>query len=536
MSEFFDEQEAAVLSELKIDLPNLFNLQFWINRFIDKLIGAIRRTIETGLTAGNLRIGEPLTAEEIANIPVEYAVIARQVSRSELVNTETSNQVTSLVISMLEENATLDEIKREMRKLFAGYRRFRVDRIARTVVVGAFEAGTLESWRAAGIDKKGWLSTQDGRVRPTHDEAGNLEPIPLNDPFIVGGAQLMHPGDPDGPAKEVINCFVGDTNVYSPNIERAYRGVYSGEVVTIETESGNKVTGTPNHPILTSRGWVALGSLNEFDSVIGCHNAEWSSLGNVDIKHVPTAIKQVFDTFEAFGGIVRDAGADVDFYGDRMNGNVDVVDIPRILQDRLKPSIFEPLGKASLSFADFASRFEFTDSLLNTGLMMEFGRLFSDSSVSSSDKLLSFFEWCVGHADVHGFATVADINTAFVQPAVNDLPANTKTFSKEFNRLASLVSSNQGSGVDNVPPTDNHLNTPFVEPADNGFDIASVGLGNALGAFPVQVTTDNIVNVSVRNGFSGHVYTFQTFEGIYLAEGIVSRNCRCTMIPVIEDE
>jgi hypothetical protein len=33
-----------------------------------------------------------------------------------------------------------------------------------------------------------------------------MEPIPVDEPFIVGGAELMYPGDPAGPPEETINC------------------------------------------------------------------------------------------------------------------------------------------------------------------------------------------------------------------------------------------------------------------------------------------------------------------------------------------
>jgi hypothetical protein len=32
------------------------------------------------------------------------------------------------------------------------------------------------------------------------------EPIAINQPFIVGGVNMMYPGDPSAPAKEVVNC------------------------------------------------------------------------------------------------------------------------------------------------------------------------------------------------------------------------------------------------------------------------------------------------------------------------------------------
>ena len=56
---------------------------------------------------------------------------------------------------------------------------------------------------------KRWVSAGDTRVRATHLSAHIYymdNPIPVTEPFIVGGAALMFPGDPAGPASETINC------------------------------------------------------------------------------------------------------------------------------------------------------------------------------------------------------------------------------------------------------------------------------------------------------------------------------------------
>jgi uncharacterized protein with gpF-like domain len=52
---------------------------------------------------------------------------------------------------------------------------------------------------------KQWLSTDDTRTRPTHNAADRQRTL-LSEPFRVGTASLLFPGDPRGPAAEVINC------------------------------------------------------------------------------------------------------------------------------------------------------------------------------------------------------------------------------------------------------------------------------------------------------------------------------------------
>lgn len=82
--------------------------------------------------------------------------------------------------------------------------------VARTETVAAFNAGREGAFAQVAEDtgdlfEHMWLATADSRTRPTH-RAADLQRVPLGQPFIVGGVQLARPGDPKGPAKEVIQC------------------------------------------------------------------------------------------------------------------------------------------------------------------------------------------------------------------------------------------------------------------------------------------------------------------------------------------
>lgn len=88
--------------------------------------------------------------------------------------------------------------------------------VARTEVTAANSAGALAAGAQLEITEgrrmvKTWVATtrppSSERTRPSHLEADG-QTVALREPFIVGseGARMQYPGDPTGPADEVIQC------------------------------------------------------------------------------------------------------------------------------------------------------------------------------------------------------------------------------------------------------------------------------------------------------------------------------------------
>ncbi|WP_207309634.1 phage minor head protein [Streptomyces kasugaensis] len=82
--------------------------------------------------------------------------------------------------------------------------------MTRTEVIGALNAGSLsaaldEQARTGRRWTKRWLATADDRTRATHRAADGQTTL-LTERFAVGHARIQFPGDPRGPAGEVINC------------------------------------------------------------------------------------------------------------------------------------------------------------------------------------------------------------------------------------------------------------------------------------------------------------------------------------------
>jgi uncharacterized protein with gpF-like domain len=86
------------------------------------------------------------------------------------------------------------------------FSRQRAALIARTETHGAANFGAQEAAKETGLQlRKEWVSASDERTRDSHRRADG-QVVGMDEPFRIGGARLMYPGDPDGPADETINC------------------------------------------------------------------------------------------------------------------------------------------------------------------------------------------------------------------------------------------------------------------------------------------------------------------------------------------
>jgi len=92
---------------------------------------------------------------------------------------------------------------------------YRIENIVRTEAMRALNAGSQRLFQAWGATHKEWLATMDARTRETHMQAwadyaegGTIGPIPIDQPFIVAGYELMHPLDTSMGAdlSEICNC------------------------------------------------------------------------------------------------------------------------------------------------------------------------------------------------------------------------------------------------------------------------------------------------------------------------------------------
>jgi len=145
-------------------------------------------------------------ANTMHRIAMRY--VHREVVRRRIVNVAetTRSQIVTAVAKGYEDGVGVAEIARNIFDLVDEISRMRAEVIARTETHGAANYGSNEAARELGLPlRREWLAASDERTRDTHREA-NGQIVGMEEPFIVGGAPLMFPGDPAGPPEEVINC------------------------------------------------------------------------------------------------------------------------------------------------------------------------------------------------------------------------------------------------------------------------------------------------------------------------------------------
>ncbi|OLN21716.1 phage portal protein [Domibacillus antri] len=143
---------------------------------------------------------------EILAFMHEY--ISEQVAEAVvLISTFSIERLKAVIGDSVAAGETIQQTAKRIEELYSEeFGKARALTIARTEVISAANYGNRMGAKATGLDlEKKWISVGDKRSRDSHKTA-NGQTRPMDEPYDIGGAEAMYPGDPSLPAKERIKC------------------------------------------------------------------------------------------------------------------------------------------------------------------------------------------------------------------------------------------------------------------------------------------------------------------------------------------
>jgi len=291
-------------------------------------------------------------------------------------------------------------------------------------------------------------------------------------------------------------CLQGDTSVSGAVVSAIYRRWYQGDIVEITTYHGRKFSASPNHPMLTSRGWMSAGVISKGDYLI-CDDWEQnpSSPRDKDIADPPPTIRQIFDSIP-LSRVEQGRGYQQDFHGDGRQGKIDIARPDGALMIGRFSPIYKEALEHILSPADLSA----------TPLCMTCGRLLA-----------------INHRVCFGLGSQRDATR-------NDTVANRGLAESDCDRNESDGLSGLVSSDDLVRGGANRLGRlASSEPClPNDSCYPRLADSDVAGDFPrvqtAAVKIDRVLSV-VTSKWAGHIFNLSTPYGYFAIEnGVYTGN------------
>jgi SPP1 gp7 family putative phage head morphogenesis protein len=383
---------------------------------------------------------------------------------------------------------------------------------------------------AAGVDSYRWSTSHDERVREMHADLEG-EAFDYDDP-----PETNEDGDTNNPGED-YQCFPADSELqFADGVMKGFRRWYDGELALVVTDSGKTIRGTPNHPVLTRRGWVPLGALQLGDHVLEIAEEQPRARG----LHEDDRVASVGDAFAAIavcGARRTSRGSHVDFHGDGGEGDVDVVATDRPLVLGLLAGRSEGSEKLALAYADAAGL------VRGVGLKLDFASTRAENrSMSASHDRGALLAGAAGEAERVRLAAVANAHAGMPQPRLEHDSLDAHAPRDRQQALAALVSLDDGRHVDvaDVPgaPTGPlsvvGLHADSAEFLAQAVGAEAEGAGHFIQGLPGRQHFASVLRVD-RLPFHGWVFNLETRTGWYATQGILAHNCRCVALPIIDE-
>lgn len=480
-----------------------------------------------------LRIGQKISREtrrklkDAAAGPIFNRLREEQVALIRSLPMEAAKKAQEWAASGLSDGQRYADIAQRIKNELGGVTESRAICIARTETARARSNFTQARAQAVGSTHYVWHTVGDNAVRPRHRELDKTVHAWSDPPICdvgAGGTPIRsHPGC-------VFNCFPGDTLVrLDSDIIRVIRSPFNGCVVDIGC-ADSVITATPNHPMLTQRGWVPAGEINEGDYLLQAFG-DTVDMVESDKQRDHVRIADLFDAFS--GEAVRTAGTHFNFYGDVPDGDVDSA----IVQGRLCPDIVAKLTERGGYFKLSGA------AAVMSGVGHDVSHVRVPRALGEGPAII---ERHSGEADDVCLGAIADRNVCLFEASSDSGPVDAKALSKSQDRFPGKVTSDDFGAVQFLPIEGMEAAATSIprciDTKGAEFQRQDVGAAvNLLGGIRdgrARLYKGFRVLNTFRRDFSGHVYTLETSKGWYRTtmNNYIVKNCRCWPEPLFYEK
>lgn len=501
------------------------NARILSNKMVDETLKLSEINLKSSLKqlSGGLSLKTGLVPEGMTD--VISATIAENVSLIRSIPEEYFKQITGSVMRSITTGRGLADLEPEISK-YAGQTERRAKNIALDQTRKAFNSVNKQRMQAIGVKQFEWVhSGSSQRPRDSHIKINGE--IFSFDNLYQEQARLGVPESDRGMPSEPPFCFVGSTQVSLANgCVNIWRYRHVGDVVTIHTD-GCSFTSTVNHPILTQRGWLPAHKVEEGDYLASSMVDNGGIVDHEEANNHPT-FDEVFDSIR--GERRTEAHEAFNFHGDIPEYDVDRIRVANKLSNRIETIDSEQIEKLSLTLANAFPEKVFSGS--NPKITHLCG-------TRSSRQVSSFVGGEPLHPDFVGFGAVSQDNAIILQDSRNDISSAIPVLAKLQSANASVVTvdyiSGMGVNISSFPGGRANVIEPDFKRSGE-MTSASFSEGAEIPESHSAIKRFLRVNKKVVSKFDGHVYTMESENGWYSVSPteIISKNCRCTMIPVIK--
>lgn len=199
------QSRAKRVLEGRASTDDLFDRRFWAEQTAEDAAALYESLASAAFVRLSDRLGVSFDLE--AEFAQEF-ITSRANQLAGQVTQTTYDAITATLAEGVGEGESIPDLAARIREVFSEASANRATTIARTEVIGGFGAASRAAITGLPADVVAavqWIATPGGRTRESHATADG-QIVAVSEPFIVGGHSMLYPGDPAGPADEVINC------------------------------------------------------------------------------------------------------------------------------------------------------------------------------------------------------------------------------------------------------------------------------------------------------------------------------------------